>query len=716
MIKKNKKTREKIFAFNGIFLMIMSLFAFSVIISDVGVVVSAPYDGLTTPPPPVTSSPASSPGLDSFLAQIEKTSKAALGPAAPPAAVNPGSLSNPSGWLFPGLTDELYKGLFNGAAHGLFVYIGIQILGPMLGFEETTTDALAISGSLGIFAGEVTYGAISEGIIGTAAKKGAAGSIKLFGDFTLSATQAGWIAGIGVAVITFILLYKEHDKKVVKFTCLPWQAPIGGSNCEECNKQAGGLLGCSEYQCKSLGQACEIVNPGTEEEKCVWVNRQDVNPPTIEPLESALFDDYRYSPDNAINPPDRGVKINYLKANDNCIPAFTPLSFGVDLNEPAKCKIDVLRKNDFESMSNFMSSGLLRYNHTYSLSLPGSKALEAENITVKNDGNYELYVRCEDANGNSNTATFLFKYCVDPGPDTTPPLIITTSVLNGVPIAFNKSSLDLEVYINEPSSCRWSHDDEDYENMDEQMTCSSSIFDFNAQMTYKCSTTLTGLKDKVDNNFYFRCKDKPFSSESDKNVNAESYEFTLKGTIPLVIDSISPDNETVKDSTDSVKVTLEVETSAGSDEGKSLCYYSNSGNENSYIKFFETESFTHKQDLFLTEGEYEYFIKCTDNGGNSDYENIMFEVETDTSAPIVVRAYKEENNLKLITDDEGECVYSTFSCSYLFDEGSKFTTIDDKNHFTSWDTQNDLYVKCRDNFGNQPNPDSCSVRVRASDY
>ena len=616
-----------------------------------------------------------------------------------------GSLTNPAGYF--GYTGQTtIGGLINGAAHALFVYTAVQFLGPMFGFEQSTTDALAISGSLGIFSGEGVAGFLTENPT----------FLKEYLPFleSFSPTAVGIGVGVAVAAIAFLLLYSEDEKKIVKFTCLPWQAPTGGERCEECNLQSG--LPCSEYQCKSLGQACEIVNGGTEEEKCVWVNRQDVNPPTIEPLVSELLNDYRYAPDNAINPPDRGVKINYLKANDNCIPAFTPLRFGVDLNEPAKCKIDVLRKENFESMSGFMSSGLLRYNHSYSLSLPGSEALEAENITVKNDGSYELYVRCEDANGNSNTATFVFKYCVDPGPDTTPPVIITTSVLNGVPIAFNKSSLDLEVYVNEPSSCKWSHDDEDYDNMDESFNCATSIFDFNAQMTYKCSTTLTGLKNKVDNNFFFRCKDKPTSLESDKNVNAESYEFTLKGTVPLVIDSIEPDNETVKDSTDSVKVTLEVETSAGHNEGESICYYSNTGNENNYIKFFETQSFEHKQDLFLTNGNYDYFIKCTDFGGNSDYKTINFDVETDISSPLVVRAYKEENYLKLITDEEAQCVYSTFGCSYEFTEGTKITVVDETSHFTDWNVQSDLYVKCQDNFGNQPLPNKCNIIVRANNF
>tara|TARA_Y100000310_G_scaffold213829_1_gene214836 strand:+ start:11400 stop:13916 length:2517 start_codon:yes stop_codon:yes gene_type:complete len=608
---------------------------------------------------------------------------------------------------FLGKLTGVYAHLAEGVIWAGAVYGGIQIIGAVFGLEEETKNILTQSAWAGIatwkgidiFAPELVK---KFDILGSCTKEAALG--------------LGWCSAVGgaaVGVIVFLFLYSEEEEKIVTFSCLPWQAPVGGNTCEECNEQD---LPCSEYQCKSLGQACELLNPGTDEEKCVWVNRQDVNPPTIEPWEDALLNDYRYSPDNSISPPDRGVKINYLKANDNCIPAFTPLQLGVILNEPAKCKIDVLRKQNFEEMRTFLSGGLSKYNHTYALSLPGKSALESENITVQNNGNYEMFLRCEDANGNSNTATFVFKYCVDKGPDTTPPLIVTTSILNNVPIAYNKSSVDLEIYVNEPSNCRWSHDNQDYKNMEETMQCSSSIFDYNAQMLYKCSTTLTSLNDRVENKFYFRCEDQPKKLENERNTNTESYEFNLMGTQPLVIDSIEPNDTTISDSTDVVKVTFEVETSAGHKEGESICYYSDTENENNYIKFFETQSFEHKQDLFLTEGNYDYFIKCTDLGGNSDYETINFDVETDTSSPQVVRAYKEENYLKLITDEEAECVYSTFGCSYEFSEGTKITVVDEDNHFTDWNVQSDLYIKCQDNFGNQPLPNQCSITARANDF
>jgi len=525
--------------------------------------------------------------------------------------------------------------------------------------------------------------------------------------------KAGAIgAGVGIAI--FLLLYRKEKTELVSYDCEPWEAPVGGNNCEKCNKQG---LPCSRYQCKSLGQACELLNDeDSGEAKCVWVNRHDVEYPIIEPWEDALLIDYKYAPDNTISPPDRGVKIEYEKSTTGCVKAFTPLEFGITVDEPAKCKIDYLRKNTFDEMDfYFGGSSLFRYNHSEKLSLPGPNALNASGPVLQNDGNYELFVRCQDANGNYNTANFVFKFCVEKGPDTTPPLIVDTDISNNMPIAYNQSSLDLEVYVNEPAECKWSHRDQIYDEMENQMSCATNVFEMNAQMLYKCSTTLTGLKDRQDNVFYFRCKDQPqlkgTTKENDRNVNKESYKFTVIGTESLILTEVGP-NETIKDSTDSVKVTLTAKTFAGYNKGEATCYYSDTGETDSYIAFFNTESHTHSQDLFLPEGSYKYYIKCIDLGGNSDEDSVEFYVESDSSAPIVVRAYHEGTHLKIKTNEEAECVYDTVDCNYAFDDGIGLTAVDDTDHYTNWDTNTNFYIKCRDEYGNQPIGNACSFIAR----
>lgn len=577
------------------------------------------------------------------------------------------------------------------------VYAIIKFGGPMLGIEEELVDAASIAGFWGVFAGQIAAKTLTKKIGEKAA--GMAG------------------AGIGaiVGIVVFILNYVKQKQEIITFNCYPWDAPTGGQSCEECNKQG---ISCSEYQCRSLGQACELTNKGTDEEKCVWVNRNDVEFPVIEPWEDVLLKNYEYSPNNAISPPDRGVKILNTDSSTGCVKAFTPLSFGVTLNEPAKCKIDGIRKKSFDEMDFYFSGSLSLYNHSYSLSLPGPSAFNSENITIGSEGEYRLYVRCQDANGNSNTANFVFDFCVEKGPDTTPPLIMTTDPLNGNPIAYNQSSVDVNVYINEPAECKWSHLNQDYDNMEGNMSCSSSVFEMNAQMLYTCETTLTGLKDREENKFYFRCKD------ISENVNTESYEFSLIGTQQLVIDWVKPESgDVIKDSTDTIKVTLEAKTSAGYNEGEAICYYSDTGVEGDYIKFLNTNSYQHSQDLWLPEldaGEsYEYFIKCIDLGGNSDILTTDFIVESDAESPIVVRVYHEETYLKIVTDEEAKCVYDTkyedYPCDYSFDDGTPMTTVEEINHYTNWNTETNFYIICQDEYGSQPDPDECSIIVRPSE-
>jgi hypothetical protein len=577
------------------------------------------------------------------------------------------------------------------------VSMAVKFIGPMLGYKKEFTDALSTALFGGILAGQLTTKIAAKGF------KGKHANIK-------SGTIGG-IVGAGVGIALFMFSYMKKERGTFTFTCQPWDAPTGGNKCEECNK---GLLPCSEYQCRSLGQACELLNPGTDDEKCAWVNRQDVNPPIIEPSESYLLEGYQYGTQTT------GVTVEYREATaPYCARAFTPISFGLTLNEPGKCKIDLLRKDNFEDMSFFLSSGLLLYNHSYAMTLPSPSALESENITIENDGEYELYVRCQDANGNYNKANFVFKFCVSTGPDTTPPLIVTTDPLSGRPIGNEQTEVEnVNVYVNEPAQCRWSHEDRSYDSMGEEMSCPMSLSNINAQGLYPCTTTLTGLKDNTENKFYFRCKD------TADNLNEESYEYSLIGTEPLVIDWVKPEEGSmIKDSTEAIKVTLEAKTSAGFDEGRSLCYYSATGDTEDYVMFFddgEIDKYQHAQDLWLPEGDYNYFIKCIDFGGNSDVKETNFSVESDLNAPLVIRASHRETFLKLRTNEPARCVYDikyeTLPCDYAFDDGTPMSTESAENlvHLTDWDTKKTYYVRCQDEFGKQPAYGDCSIIVKPS--
>ncbi|MDP3992584.1 MAG: hypothetical protein Q8P79_03715 [Nanoarchaeota archaeon] len=618
----------------------------------------------------------------------------AAAPASAPTATGLKALMQKNLFSVNGLTPAW---ILSTAGWAATIYYGTKWVLSSLGASPELTSAASKAITIGYIAASITKQFFTGG------------QLPILGG--LSSTVVGLI----VAAILFVIFggLTQHRVYLYQFSCNPWQAPFGGEKCEQCNK---GDLSCTEYKCKSLGQACELVNQGTNNELCVWKDRS-VNPAIIQPWREALTTGYKYVNDTAISPPDKGVKIVPEGDVNGCVAAWTRLKFGVTLNKPAICRIDNQQQRNFDDMAIALSSGQSAYNHTIQINLPGEQngTTEEESIALENGGNMAVYTRCKDVNGNENQANFVFKFCVDKGPDTTPPLIVTTSILNGFPIASGQTSVDLQVYVNEPSECKWSRLDQAYDSMENQMTCSTRAIDVNAQGLYQCSTTLTGLKDGVNNDFYFRCKDQPHltgtANESQRQVNSQSYKFTLRGTRSLVIDWVKP-NGTIKDSTDIINVALEARTSAGEREGAARCFYKGFGTNDQFNLFFKTGTHQHSQPLGLPEGDYTYEIQCSDLGGNIDTKTTSFTVETDTEAPIVVRAFREGNFLKIITNEEASCVYSSTTanaCNYLFEDGIAMQSLEKNMHQTAWNPDRTFYIKCEDDFGNQPLPNDCSI-------
>ena len=533
--------------------------------------------------------------------------------------------------------------------------------------------------------------------------------------------QNAFLWGIGIAVVAFVLLYKDTSTEKITFECLPWEAPLGGKNCEVCNEDEN--QPCSEYRCKSLGQACDIVNKGTSDEECVWVNPNDVVPPKITPWDDPLTEGHRYTNHDQL-PPSLGAKI--VRGPDECIQAFTPLQFGIFTDEPAQCKIDIVpntgsEEGVFDAMEYYFGDNFFAYNHTEQLSLPSPESLKntlngTDNPEIPTDGIYNFYVRCRDANGNFNVQEFVFQMCVDPSPDTTPPVIVDTSIVSGSYVSYGIDEVDVNFYVNEPADCRWDIESKDFDEMTNSMECSSEIYEINTRQLYTCSSTLTGIMDRQDNDYYVRCKDQPTRPDNERNVNVQSYEYVLKGSQPLDIIDLGP-NETIFGSTGSVEVELYVETSNGAEEGKAICYFSNTGDEGSYVAMFETDSFEHRQLLQLTEGDYTYYYRCVDAGGNSAEDSVDFRVEVDEEPPQVTRAYRELDGLKVVTNEDARCVYGLNSCNYVFDEGLKMiysNPLIKTSHYAEWDFGTTYYIKCRDDYGNEPAPSACSLIASAS--
>jgi hypothetical protein len=566
----------------------------------------------------------------------------------------------------------------------------IQMFGSFMGLNQGLTSALSKSAFVGMMAQ-------------TLAKTLAKEWLK---------DNAG-LAGIGVGLLVFVLTYKSESTQIVTFECNSFEAPIGGRDCEKCNDDQ---VGCSEYRCKSLGQACQLLNVGTTDEKCAWVNPKDVVSPIISTWKSVLTKDHTYAPDTSIRPPAIGVKILNTKASDSCLKAFSPITFGVTTDEPSQCKIDYNHTAKFEDMAYFVGQdSLYAYNHSETLNLPSPEHLNSVEPTLKNDGKYNLFIRCKDANGNYNVDEYAISFCVEKGPDVTAPIIVETNPINNAPVQFDLSSISVAVLTNEPSNCKWSRLNQEYNNMENNMDCNTQLYQQNSKGYYTCVANLTGIQNRKDNVYYFKCNDQPWlGNSSDRNRNIESFVYTIKGSQPLDIILVTPNSTTISGASNVVPVDLGVETSNGeSNKGDATCYYSTSSNAN-FVKMFTTGTNIHSQRQDLISGDYTYYFRCVDLGGNSANSSVEFSVYTDNDAPKVVRMYQDSSKLKIITNENSSCSYSTNAdkkCDYLLSEATSMPYANTTEHYAEWIKGKTYYIKCEDTSGNQPINTACSTIV-----
>jgi hypothetical protein len=680
---KKRKNSKKI-ALTEVILLIASIFAFSYMLGS-----SIPIVGAQDPFSEIPFLPASDkiievPGIGEGIAsQLAKAVEEANLPSPTPI----GAVERYLNYVFsPGVSSGIAS-ILGAVGWASAAYFAAKWAAQQFGASSGQAKAVAAGAATTVFLGA----------------GGAAGISKILGLGAVSG-PLGWIIGGVLGLLITAFSWKDEKKETVVFTCDLWQPQAGGKNCEKCNT---GLIPCTEYQCKSLGASCKIENKGTKEQKCVWYNRMDTVPPIISPWEEALKPNYRYNNNNLAFPPNRGFNVTYLESKDGCIPAYTPLNFGVKVDKNAKCSVDLFRKKNFSSMLYSLSSGQYLKEHSIELRMPSTEDLEKEGvIPIGSIGNsHKLFVKCLSTNGVESKADLEFSYCIQKGPDLSPPQIVETSIANNSPVSFGTSSVDLTVSIDKPGQCKWSTLDRTYGDMENTMTCATDATKFSAKMLYDCKTSLTGIKDRVNNDFYFRC-----NGTYNGIANPSSYLFRLKGTEPLVITKVGP-NETIKDSTEPIKVTLTAETASGADNGKSICSYMKVGSEEDYIAFYNTNSYTHSQELNVYGGDYNYSIRCVDAGGNADTKFTNFKVEIDKTPPAVVRAFHDGNDLKIITNEEAECVYDISSCKYYFEDGIKMTD-DEKEHVVAWDTYNEFHIKCMDKYGNRPAFDICSIEVR----
>ena len=335
--------------------------------------------------------------------------------------------------------------------------------------------------------------------------------------------------------------------------------------------------------------------------------------------------------------------------------------------------------------------------------------LEGQNLTYEYSlsqiGKLDFYVKCQDVNGNKNVKPYLIDICIKPGPDLTAPKISRTLPSSGSYIAYGEKEKQVIFYVNEPADCKYSSEDKSYENMESTMTCFNGLQEASI-FGWKCLANLNLEQEK----FYVRCKDQPWltGEEAEKrNTNQQSFIYELKKSVSeLKIDKIEPEGD-ITSGVEPTSITLRAETSGGAENGKAVCEWEIGKWKD---KFFNTNSNIHNSELTsMTRGSYTLKVKCEDIAGNVAESEGNFKLRIDTTPPRVIRAYNA-GVLKIITDEDSECVFLDKNCNYIFENATKMSGIL-REHEADWQEGSTYFIKCKDLWDNKPG--GCSIIVKA---
>ncbi|MFA5175641.1 MAG: hypothetical protein WC413_00055 [Candidatus Nanoarchaeia archaeon] len=524
-----------------------------------------------------------------------------------------------------------------------------------------------------------------------------------------------WMQGVNIIkwVYAGVSLYDDlgsstHDVKIT-FTCSPWQAPLTSKNCEDCNAlDDRENRKCSEYTCKSFGQNCVLLNAGTGNDSCVSQDPRDVKPPFITVWQEGLGI-YKNKVTETRN-------VGY-KYNED-IPAYTIFPIALNTSEPAICKGSLNKTLKFDEMPDFIGSTLYGYDHLQLMALPnqytlivnGTPATPTGNTTMNGTvidplatssmvlvpgGTFIIYVKCKDSLGNENLAPYTIKFSIKKGPDTTPPIIEGSSIISESYVTYGINDTKVDIYVNEPSDCKWSVRDQDYEKMEGETSCKRTPNDIGL---YECAATVSPIVSGIVNNFYFRCKDQPGVTEKNRNVNSQSFKLTLRGSNPLIIDSIKPDSGSeIHD----YNFTLRVETSKGATlDGKSYCYYGENKEINSMIQFYKTNASVHEQVLSPVRRDqpYTYYVTCVDYGGNMANATTSVKVQKDSKTPEIMRVYTDDSftppHLVIILTESADCQYK-LEKDFTFGDGTAMAS-DELKREAVYEPGATYYIKCKD--------------------
>lgn len=507
----------------------------------------------------------------------------------------------------------------------------------------------------------------------------------------------GWIILIVIAIAIIVMKslgIGKSRERTVSFTCEPWEPVPGGQNCTSCGKDE---FPCSKYTCQSLGKTCKFLDEGTGKEKCADVGKGDIAPPMISPGIGAISEGFQYADETEL-----GVNIRSTKG-DGCIPVYTPVVFGINLDKLGRCRYETVPEISYNDMTSDISLGLYQENHSIILNLPSPEGEGLPEYDPNKRADYNLYLRCQNANGYQNERDYVVSFCMKPGPDITPPQI---NLMQETRYAkYGAKEYNLSIFTNEPADCKWDSSDKEYGAMTNSWTCANGLGDQKLN-GWECKTSLPITKD--ENIFYIRCADKPWKENiADRNLNKESRILKVVKTAKLEITSAGPNNETITSGVSPVSVKVSV-TTAGGFDGTAKCSYSFDGER--YIDFLSTLSSSHVQPLeSFTSGKKRILLRCEDAAQNVAEKTIYFTIATDTTAPKITRIYSDAGGLFVRTDEPAQCALSKESCDFEFTNGTLMIGMGTE-HTTTPDKNVIYYVKCKDPYGNAKG--NCDLKIK----
>lgn len=507
------------------------------------------------------------------------------------------------------------------------------------------------------------------------------------------------VATLIAALLAFLFAISWIKYVDIDFKCMPWEPPTGGAKCNECNQVE---KPCSEYRCESLGQLCHIINKGTTEELCV-ARETNGSAPMITPFYEIITEGFEYydveaNGFNVVDSEDKG-----------CIPAYTSVRFGIKVEPFARCRVGTDPKQTYIEMADtfgFFGNKLLPA-HRMDLFFVSKEGIENEirhtegvdeipaYIQDDLDGNFsepqKLFIKCQTAEGKTNPEPFVIESCVKEGPDLTAPYIIRAEPPNNGYIKYGETETDLKIFVNEPSTCKWSDVDKSYEQMENTFTCEQRVSKY-VLFGLPCTTKLEGLTNR--STFYVKCQD----ISENKNTMTESYVYTIKlSKSNLEIVSIAPrSGEEFFSEFEPFTIELGLKTEGGAVDGISVCEWETAKYSDT---FTETNDSRHRYLLnSVREGSYTVNFKCEDVAGNIATNSTTFRAEVDDLGPKISRIYFD-GGLKVITQEESECRYSN-SRKFDYDNATIMDTTDGYEHKAYW-TMSTYYIQCMDDYNNK---------------